>query len=421
VGGGVRRFRGTLRNRGIPVALVYRNFSVRGSIENDHVFLARALAERGVDVHCFGMASRRTADAPGVTHHDVHAFAPSRGRFGYALECTSFAVRATRELRRRQGEFAIVDVSGTDAWDADVVTAHAVVAAEEERVAGRSTRDRARTMLTPLLSPREFHCRIVESLQYRSPRLQRVIARTAEVKQDVTRIHGIAPDMIDVIPYAVDGARLAAARREWLRNDLGLPPATPLVAFVGRIVDEKGIGIAIRAFADLPGAHLVAFGSGDIEHFRAVAQAAGVADRVHFPGHTDRPEDVYADADVFLLPSRRDVWGIPVIEAMAAGVPVVCSSAAGAAGAAEQADAGIVVDPEPEAVAAALAALLADPERRRRLGENGKIAARRFSPAAYVGAVLQAYAAALARRSERAAPLERAKLVATLAFMLELL
>jgi UDP-glucose:(heptosyl)LPS alpha-1,3-glucosyltransferase len=399
---------------------VYRNFSLRGSLESDHIFLARALSERGIDVHCFGMPNRRTAEVQGVTHHDVRAITLSRRRFGYALECASFAVRATAELRRHHGEFMIVDVSGTDAWDTDVVTAHAVVAAEETRIAARSPRDRARTKLAPLLAPRQTQSRIVQHLQFRSPRLQRVIARTAQVREDVVRLHGVSPELIDVIPYAVDGDRFARGKRGWLRNRLGLAPRTPLVGYVGRIVDQKGIGIAIGALTRVPEAHLTAFGAGDIERFRAVARAEGVTDRVHFLGHTDRPEDVYADVDVLTVPSRLDVWGIAAIEAMAAALPIVCSNTAGVSSAVKAANAGVVVTPDPDAVGAAIRALLADAALRAELGENGRIAASSYAPEVCVNAVLQTYAAALDRRAAAAAPTDRAELSRALQSILDL-
>src|SRR5690349_4202795 len=167
---------------GVSIALVYRNFGVRGSLERDHVFLARALAARGFAVHCFGLPERRTATDDTVVHHDVRARVSRGGRLGYAVECATFAWHATRAIRALRGQFAIVDVSGTDCWEQDVVTVHAVGKAEDERVAELSARDRFRTTLAPVLAPRQLHVAAVERLQFRNARLQRAITRTDEVK-----------------------------------------------------------------------------------------------------------------------------------------------------------------------------------------------------------------------------------------------
>src|SRR3954452_17707024 len=120
------RVRTARLTRPVTVALVYRNFGLRGSLEQDHVRLASELAARGLEVHCFGIPERRTTAAPDVVHHDVHALLTSRSRLGFAVECTSFARRATREIRRRRAEFTLVDVSGSDCWEQDVVTIHGV-------------------------------------------------------------------------------------------------------------------------------------------------------------------------------------------------------------------------------------------------------------------------------------------------------
>jgi glycosyltransferase involved in cell wall biosynthesis len=400
---------------GVSIALVYRNFGVRGSLERDHVFLARALAARGFAVHCFGLPERRTATDDTVVHHDVRARVSRGGRLGYAVECATFAWHATRAIRALRGQFAIVDVSGTDCWEQDVVTVHAVGKAEDERVAELSARDRFRTTLAPVLAPRQLHVAAVERLQFRNPRLQRAITRTDEVKRDVERIHGFPGDRIDVVPYAVDLDAFATGARGWLRPRLGIAPSAHVVAFIGRRAKEKGINEAILALRQLPeDVHLVAAGSGDAQPLRELARAAGVGGRLHLLDYTEHPEDVYADADVLICPSRRDVWGIPVIEAMAAGLPIVCSSGAGASAAVTAAEAGVVVPPDPAALAAALDTLLGDRARMAALGANGRIGARRYGPEAYVDAVLRCYATTVEQRAASVGDVNAMRAIAAL-------
>jgi glycosyltransferase involved in cell wall biosynthesis len=120
---------------------------------------------------------------------------------------------------------------------------------------------------------------------------------------------------------------------------------------------------------------------------------------VHFTGAVDSPEDYYAAADILVLPTRSDPWGIPVIEAMAAGLPVVTTEAAGAASVAAAAGAALLVPARsPARLASAIGELLGDPSRRREMGERGKAEAARFDVSSVVDATLAVYERALAEK-----------------------
>ena len=128
---------------------------------------------------------------------------------------------------------------------------------------------------------------------------------------------------------------------------------------------------------------------------RPSASVAGI-----FTGSVDIPEDYYAAADLLVLPTRSDPWGIPVIEAMAAGVPVVTTAAAGSASTAERAGAAVIVPARsPERLADAIGELLRDPDRRREMGERGKAEAMRFDVSSVLDATLRVYERALADKS----------------------
>lgn len=154
-----------------------------------------------------------------------------------------------------------------------------------------------------------------------------------------------------------------------------------LVTFLGRLTPKKGLDILLEAFAQVgssrPDAHLVVAGPDDEGLGRRLHQLVrrlGLESRVSFPGAvTGRAkDDLLRRSSVVVLPSRDENFGVSVVEAMAAGVPVVISSGVAIHQEVAAAGAGLVVPRTPGAVAGAVVGLLADPAWRRRLGERGR-------------------------------------------------
>ncbi len=386
------------------VAFVYRNLNRSGSLERDSVFLLEALAARGVELHCY-CDPETSVDVDGVVRHDVVPLTRSGSRIGFPLLRGSFAWRATKAVRRDRDRYDLVHVLGVSAWEHDVVHVPAVMAAEQalwpER-AGRGYRGAAaRARLAPVIRPEVALVRTIERLQFRPGRYLRTTVVTEGVRADLIRVHGVPAERIDVMPPAVDVARFAQAKDGQLRRDLPIEPGRNVILFVGHSFERKGLADAVAALArSRTEAHLVVVGGGDADAYRREAEALGVAARVHFAGPVENPEDYYAAADLLVLPTRSDPWGIPVIEAMAAGVPVVTTAAAGSASVAEGAGAAVLVPARsPERLAEAIGELLGDPGRRREMGARGKAEAGRFDISSVVDATLDVYERALAEKS----------------------
>jgi glycosyltransferase involved in cell wall biosynthesis len=208
---------------------------------------------------------------------------------------------------------------------------------------------------------------------------------------------GVALDRITIAPNAVDetifGARVAAARcdREELRRRLGLSGC--VFFYAGRLDPEKGVDMLLGAFRQIPG-QLVIAGGGSLEDELHSAAPEGV----RFLGRLDRDELVswYAAADVFVLPSRSDQWGMVLNEAAAAGLPLVSTEAPGAAW--DLIEHGVngfrvPVDVVDE-LADALAQLAGDAELRERAGVRSRELAAAHSPSAWADAVVAASAGA---------------------------
>jgi glycosyltransferase involved in cell wall biosynthesis len=137
---------------------------------------------------------------------------------------------------------------------------------------------------------------------------------------EYARLLGVADDRIVVAPNAVDNAFFAAGPRE--------PHDGVRFLYVGRLDPEKGVDVLLDAFDGVPGELLVA-GQGTAED--ALRRAAGP--NVRFLGAVARDElpALYGSADVFVLPSRSEQWGMVLNEAAAAGLALVATDAAGAA------------------------------------------------------------------------------------------
>ena len=378
--------------------------------------LAAELVAQGVDVHVYCDPATRTADVPGVTFHDVrsvrHGTTPASSRLGHPLERGSFALAATRALRRDRQLYDVVDVRQTGAWEHDVVTVHGVVKAMQRRwpsEGGLSFRaSRLRAAAAPLLRPQIGVDRTIQERQFRRGGFLRLIADTAQVRDDLSSDFGVAPDLIDVVHLPIDLGPLKSARPSGIRASLAVPADVPLLLFVGNNFQRKGLDRVVEALADVPDSHLVVVGGGDRPSIERLIRDDSVARRVHFVGPVDEPERYYAEADLLVFPTRSDPWGIPLIEAMATGVPVITTSVAGASKAVAEAGAGIVLSgTETAELRDAIDALLRDPARRRAMGERGPQAAKQFGAKAHTVAVLDTYRKAL----ENAHPRRRGQLV----------
>jgi glycosyltransferase involved in cell wall biosynthesis len=168
-----------------------------------------------------------------------------------------------------------------------------------------------------------------------------------------------------------------------LRARLGISGAAPLVLYVGRIAAGKGIEHLLAAARELPTIQLVLAGPDDrhgtAELVRAAQKDADTAGRIHvLPVTDDPPNDLYPQADVFVLPSEGESFGMVAAEAAAAGTPVIVTDRCGIAEFFQGGEA-LVVPYERAAIVEAVRNVLVNPELQARLARGGIVAARRNS------------------------------------------
>lgn len=190
-------------------------------------------------------------------------------------------------------------------------------------------------------------------------------------------------------------------------------PGTRIVLFLARIHPIKCVDVLLRAFAGLGDRdsrlRLVIAGDGDPALVAGLKRLAGelrLADRVRWLGFTSgaRKRWLLARAEVFVLPSASENFGIAVVEAMNAGAPVIVTRGCGLADFVGQYEAGIVTDGTVESLRAALTRMLSDEALRLAMGQSGQRAARQELSLEAFGARLESlYRTVLADRLRRTA------------------
>lgn len=236
----------------------------------------------------------------------------------------------------------------------------------------------------------------------------RIIAPTSTERRQLIELYGADPARIHVTPPGVDLERFRPGDREAARTRFGLPEA-PTIVFVGRLQPFKGTDVAVNALARLdrlvPDAQLVVAGGdspsgkrGERVRLTLQARRLGVSERLRFlePVPHDELPDLYRAADVVVVPSASESFGLVALEAQACGTPVVATDVGGLRLTVRDGETGYLVGREPGAFAAALSRVLADRATRERLGANAVRLARRFPWSRTADGILEAYASVMA-------------------------
>ena len=242
-------------------------------------------------------------------------------------------------------------------------------------------------------------------------RARRIIAVSTPIERRLIERDGVPPELVTLIPNAVIPAS-------------GNPPdladtlpdgwsERPLVGVVARLQPEKGVATFLKAAARVskvsPEARFLVVGDGPLrEELLDLVGRAGLRERVRFLGYRTDARALTGLLDVLVVPSLTEGSPLIVLEAMAAGVPVVASAVGGIPDQVRHGEEGVLVPPDdPDALAGALGALLEDPVRAHRLGEAGRRRTENeFSHEALVRRIEAVYRVALGGESAQDAARE---------------
>ncbi|MGH7392636.1 MAG: glycogen synthase [Candidatus Rokuibacteriota bacterium] len=334
--------------------------------------LSRALARRmSVEVRCFGAREESPADkilVRGYTPWPLLAAGQDGPRFAPALETLSIGLAMARDP-------VDADVAHAHTWYADMAGLWIRTLHRIPLVVTLHSMEPLRPWKADQLGSGYLLSTWIERTAVEAA--DRVIAVSRTMRDDILQHFRVDPAKVVVIHNGIDPERFRRTpRREALERHRVRPP---YVLFVGRITDQKGIFDLLQAAPRLPaGVQVVLCASApdtpEIEERlrRAVPQHPNVV-WIDSMVPVDEVIQLYSHAAVFACPSVYEPFGLINLEAMACETPVVASAVGGILEVVEEGVTGTLVPPSrPEELAAALARMLADPDRARTMGRAGR-------------------------------------------------
>lgn len=218
-----------------------------------------------------------------------------------------------------------------------------------------------------------------------------VLAATDDERRTLVAAYDADPDRVEIVPPGVDHTMFSPRDGLQARSRLGLAADRPVLLFVGRIQALKGVELALRCLAGLhdPRAELVvvggpsgAGGEEEVGRLHALASELGLGPRVRWvePQPHAALADYYRAADVCLVPSRSESFGLVALEAAACGTPVVASNVGGLRSLVDDGRTGFLVDGRsPADYVAPVEKILDDPQLARDLGANAVAGSARYT------------------------------------------
>ena len=224
---------------------------------------------------------------------------------------------------------------------------------------------------------------------------EHVVVPTESIREMLAKNYGIERG-VSVVPTPVDLVKFQDIQPEKIRASFGLEGKEVLL-FVGRLSREKGLDMLLQAFILIqelrPGVRLLLLGRGPYEEALKAKQAKlGLKNLVIFAGAVPHEEvpGYYAAADLFVFPSTTETQGLVIIEAMAAGLPVVAVRAPGAVDVLTEGG-GVLTENKSEAFAREVVDILADSGRQKELRDEALRAVERYSISDATERMLNAY------------------------------
>ncbi len=198
--------------------------------------------------------------------------------------------------------------------------------------------------------PRHRVLLAMEAEYFRKARPRRILCTSDREVADLGRYYGVDPGLTTVVPNPFDPLMFHPGRRERerveSRRELGASPDQRVLLFVANELHRKGLGQLLEAIARIgdPSLHLHTVGRAPLDPFRALIEQLGLAGQVHEHGPSADVGHQLAGADLLVLPTQYEPFGLVIVEALASGVPVLTSRLAGASTAVRPGRTGLLLE-----------------------------------------------------------------------------
>nr|WP_320132399.1 glycosyltransferase [uncultured Holophaga sp.] len=258
--------------------------------------------------------------------------------------------------------------------------------------------------------PRGFSRPLARHLSRRHCNQMDAVVVPSSAMAERLRSYGVTKP-IHILPTGIPIERFARGDRRRFRAAQGIPEERPVALFLGRVAREKNLGFLLEAFrcalADCPELLLILAGEGPAEpELRSRIQSWGLEDSVRFLGNMDRVialPDCLAGVDLFAFASKTETQGLVLLEAMAAGLPVVSLAEMGTRDILQPASGARVPEEDPTAFGSALAEVAQDQDLRSRMSEASRAWVGVWSDTALTARLADLYRKLIRERGERAA------------------
>lgn len=349
--------------------------------------LARALAERNINVDIFtrwtdentpqivylGPAIRvihiKAGPVAPVHKHDLYQYLP-------------IFARHIEDFRRNEmGEYDIVH---SHYWLSGIVGMQLAQRWDVPHITMFHTLARLKQLANPTEPEPQLRLEMEQRLIQHA---DRIIAATADERTQMIRSCGATANQVEVIPCGVDLKHFVSHDRIEACKRFGLDTQRPVLLFVGRLDPFKGPDVLLRAAALMQeDAQIVLVGgqlAGDkaLQDLQALAKKLGINRRVHFLG-AQSPQDmplIYSAADVTVVPSYHESFGLAAVESLACGTPVVATRAGGLVTVVRHGETGFLVPRCPGFFAERLDMLLRDHDLHARMQAAARPSVMQFS------------------------------------------
>ena len=363
------------------IALTTDDYNKRGGISRYVAELAENFAGQH-EVHVYATGWRDVCNKA-IIFHKIPTISGPR-----VISSIPFTLQCTVRLKLSRSKYDMIHINGCDSICQDIITAHSIHRAgmefkkNEIEIRGHGFLDM-------------FNLTI-ETLNYSHRNYKKIIADSTSSKEELMKYYNVPDEDIAVIPLGVDldeykplgKNKLTELRRKYRidENDTVLlivatefyrKGVVELIRAVDIIVNRRGnknIKLIVVGKAAVEGSR-----KGD-EYYRELASKLGVGSKVLFTGHINDLNSFYNMADIFVFPTKYEAFGIPTLEAMAAGLPVLNSKIGAGELITDGMDGIHLDDPNNiEEIADKLETLIKDEKLRRYLGKNARSTAMNYS------------------------------------------